>query len=122
MNSSGLSLCGRLQWKKRCFKAIRLAMYLLFDHNRAFPQEYEASGIFRSEDYSPQYAVGKPARIIEGSFFVSVRGCQSFVEYRVTNAVSHSEFLKTNEAGCILAFDGINYYQLPVTASNLIPN
>jgi hypothetical protein len=73
-----------------------LVVILLLNHNTSIPQEYQASGIFGSEDYSPQYAVGKPARIIEGSLLVSVRGCQSFIEYRVTNAVSHSEFLAAN--------------------------
>lgn len=82
-------------------------------------QNYEVSGEFKSETYSPQFENGKtPVRVIEGGFSVSVIGCNSLVRYFVTNSVSQSTAFDSFEAGEILAFDGTNYYQILTLDTN----
>lgn len=99
---------------------IVLLSFWLFPQTKIVAQDFEATGIFRSEAFSLQYKNGEePCLIIEGNFVAAVQGCQSEVQYTPTNIVFYLKQFESNEAGAILAFDGTNYYQLLIANTNL---
>ena len=76
-------------------------------------QEFESSGSFKSEAFSPRYKDGtEPCFILEGDFFVAVKDCSSEVKYKTKNVIWHLKEFESSEAGAILSFDGTNYYEL----------
>ena len=89
-------------------------------------QEFEASGFFKSEAFSPRYKDGtEPCFILEGDFYVVVKDCRSEVKYRTKDVVWHLKEFESSEAGALLSFDGTNYYELILPNSaftNVLPS
>jgi len=75
-------------------------------------QQFEARGSFEFKSYWPLYKDGKdPCLIYGGTFFASISGHQSEVEYKLTNVACMLKMFETRESGMVLAFDGTNFYQ-----------
>lgn len=98
-------------------------MIVFLSATKTTGQEFEAIGNFKFEAYWPQYESGKqPCLILAGDFSATVSGCQSAVQYNLTNVVCHSKIFETDESGMVLTYDGTNFYEKLMFDTNLLEN